>query len=224
MAVAAIVVFAAALASGGGSGQQFVVATRTLPSGAVIGPGDVGTAKIALPAGSRSTAFRQPDVLVGRAVAVTVQPGELLQSSMLVPVRAQPATRPVSIAVDPASLAGLEAGQSVDVLATGGTSGAASGGTGSATGGTGGAASVGSGTGGSGSSAVSVVARGATLISIDRSSSNLLSGPSSALVTLGVSSLGEVEAVVQAAQAGSVTLVAAEPSDGVGPGPGSAGP
>lgn len=216
MAVAAIVVFAAALANGGGSGQQFVVASRTLPSGSVIGPGDVGTAKIALPAGSRSTAFRQPDVLVGRAVVVTVQPGELLQSSMLVPVRAQPATRPVSIAVDPASLAGLEAGQSVDVLATAGTAGAASGGTGSA-------GSGGGGTDGSGSSAVSVVARGATLISIDRSGSNLLSGPSSALVTLGVSSLSEVEGVVQAAQAGSVTLVAAEPSDGVGPGPGSTG-
>ena len=42
-------------------------------------------------------------------------------------------------------------------------------------------------------------------------------------MTLGVSSLSEVEAVVQAAQAGTVTLVAAEPSDGVGPGPGSTG-
>jgi hypothetical protein len=189
------------------------VATRTLPAGYVIGPGDVGTAKIALPPSSRSTAFGQPGVLVGRALAVTVQPGELLQTSMLVPVRAQPATRPVSVAVVPASLAGLHAGQSVDVLATGGTA--------SAGGGSSSASGASSTTGGG--SGVSLVARGATLISIDRASSNLLSGPSSALVTLGVSSLREVEAVVQAAQSGSVTLVAAEPSDGVGPGPGSTG-
>jgi Flp pilus assembly protein CpaB len=204
VAVAAVAVFAAALAHGGGSGQQFVVAAHTLPAGSIIAPGDVGTAKIGLPAGSQANAFRQAGVLVGRAVAVTVQAGELMQSSMLVPVQAQPATRPVSVAVNPVSLAGLSPGQSVDVLATGSSGGSASG-------------------SGSSSSGVALVARGATLMSIDQSSSNLLSGPASALVTLGVSTLSEVEAVVQAAQSGTVTLVAAEPSDGVGPGPGNAG-
>jgi hypothetical protein len=50
----------------------------------------------------------------------------------------------------------------------------------------------------------------------------VFSGPSnSVVVTLGVSSLSEVQAVVQAAQAGTITLAAAEPSDGVGPGSGT---
>ena len=40
--------------------------------------------------------------------------------------------------------------------------------------------------------------------------------------TIGVATLGEVEAVVEASHAGTITLVAAEPSDGVGAGPGSA--
>jgi hypothetical protein len=39
-------------------------------------------------------------------------------------------------------------------------------------------------------------------------------------VTLGVADLSEVEAIVEAAHNGTVTLVQAEPSDGVGAGPG----
>jgi hypothetical protein len=44
-------------------------------------------------------------------------------------------------------------------------------------------------------------------------------------VTIGVASLGEVEAIVRASRAGTISLIAAEPSDGVGagPGPGTAG-
>jgi hypothetical protein len=110
---------------------------------------------------------------------------------MLVPVGSQPATRPVSITVNPSSLAGLAPGSAVDVLATEG----------------------------SGSSAtVSVVVRGAVLVAVNNPSSGGLSGSSGPVVTLGVGSLAEVEAVVQAAQSGAVSLVAAEPSDGVGPG------
>jgi hypothetical protein len=115
---------------------------------------------------------------------------------MLVPSGTQPTTRPVSVAVDPTSLAGLAPGGIVDVIAT-----------------------IGSGS----SATVSVVMRGAVLMDIDNSASSVLSGPGTSLVTLGVASLSEVEAVVQASESGTISLVAAEPSDGVGPGPGASG-
>jgi predicted ABC-class ATPase len=63
------------------------------------------------------------------------------------------------------------------------------------------------------------VVRGATLIDVARSSTNLLSPGASGQVTLGVATLAEVEAVVQAAHSATITLIAAEPSDGAGPGP-----
>jgi hypothetical protein len=132
--------------------------------------------------------------VVGRILAVPLQPGELLQSSMLAPTSAQPLLRPVSVAVDANSVGALSAGQKVVVLATTGSGSAAQ---------------------------VSVVMRGAVLLDLGRTGSGVLSGPSnSVVVTLGVSSLSEVEAIVQAGQAGTVTLAAAEPSDGVGPGNG----
>jgi Flp pilus assembly protein CpaB len=196
VAVAAVIVFAAALTSAGSHGQRFVVAARTLATGSIIGPGDVETETMTLPAASRSDAFQQTDSLVGRSVAVAIQPGELVQQSMLVPSGTQPTTRPVSVAVDPTSLAGLAPGGIVDVIAT-----------------------IGSGS----SATVSVVMRGAVLMDIDNSASSVLSGPGTSLVTLGVASLSEVEAVVQASESGTISLVAAEPSDGVGPGPGASG-
>jgi hypothetical protein len=39
-------------------------------------------------------------------------------------------------------------------------------------------------------------------------------------VTIGVGSLAEVEAIVRASHAGTISLIAAEPPDGVGAGPG----
>jgi hypothetical protein len=115
---------------------------------------------------------------------------------MLVPVRQEPVLRPVSLAVDPVSLAGLSAGQLVDVLMTQGTGSTAG---------------------------VTVVVRGATLLDVVTSNSSVLAPGSSGQATIGVSSLSEVEDVVAAAHTGTVTVVAAEPSDGTGPGPGSAG-
>jgi Flp pilus assembly protein CpaB len=192
VAVAAIIVFAAVLASSGPSGQQYVIAAQALPAGSTIGPGELSTAKMSLPGGAGSDAFRQTGSLVGRMAAEAIRPGELLEQSMLVPVGSQPATRPVSVAVNPSSLAGLAPGSAVDVLATEGSGGSAT---------------------------VSLVIRGAVLIAVDNSASGGLTGSSTPVVTLGVGSLPEVEAVVQASQSGTVSLVAAEPSDGVGPGP-----
>jgi Flp pilus assembly protein CpaB len=194
VAVAAIIVFAASL-RGSSGGQRYVVAAQSLGSGTVIAPSDLTTANMQLPSTSRRLAFGQTGLLIGRTLAVPVDPGELMESSMLTPAGPQSSLRPISVAVDANSLAGLASGQSVDVLATTGTGTAAQ---------------------------VAVVMRGAELINLNRPGAGVLSGPSTeVLATLGVTTLSEVEAIVQASQAGTITLVAARPSDGVGPGPGS---
>lgn len=192
VALAAVVVFAAALSGSGNHERTYVVASQALSAGTVITVGDVGTARMQLPSGSRTSAFTQPSSLVGRALAVPVQAGELIQTSMLTPASPQSSLRPVNASVDPDSLADLTSGEKVDVLTTTGTGS---------------------------STQVSVVMRGAVLVDVGHMSSGVLSGPSSSVVvTLGVSTLGEVEAIVQAQAAGTISLVAAEPSDGTGPG------
>jgi Flp pilus assembly protein CpaB len=199
---AAIAVFAAVVASVGNHTKQYVVATRTLAEGTIIGPGDLTTASVQLPSGTSGQAFRQAAPVIGRSVLLTVSPGELIESSMLSAPGSTPTLRPLTIPVDPDSVTRLSPGDRVDVLAT---------------------AATGPGTGTSG--AVSVVVRGASLIGVSQSNPGLLSGSSSAtLATIGVSDLAEVEAVVGAAHAGTVVLVQAEPSDGVGPGPASSPP
>jgi Flp pilus assembly protein CpaB len=193
VAVAAAIVFAAVLSGTAHSLQTYVVASQPLPPGALLQPADLTTYRMDLPPGSRSGAFTSPELLSGRTLAVAVSPGELVQSSMLVPVASSPVLRPVSVAVDPTSLTALLPGRPVDVLEASGTD-----------------------TG----STVTVVMRGAVLMNESSTTSSVLAGPGTELVTLGVASLPEVEAIVQAAHAGTVSLVAAEPSDGVGPGAG----
>jgi hypothetical protein len=192
VAVAAVMVFAASLAGGPHPGQRWIVATRPLGPGTVLEPGDLTTATMRLSTATAALAYQDAALVEGRALAVGVHPGELLQGPMLVPASQRPVERPVSLAVDPVSLSGLYAGQLVDVLMTQGT--------GNATG-------------------VTVVVRGATLLDVAASSSNLLAPGSSGQATIGVSTLAEVEDVVAAAHTGTVTLVAAQPSDGAGPGP-----
>lgn len=192
VALAAVVVFAAALSGSNNHERTYLVANQPLAAGTVITTGDLGTARMQLSSASSSLAFTDSGSVVGRALAVPVQAGQLLQTSLLAPSSPQSPLRPVAASVDPDSLGDLTAGEKVDVLVT-----------------------VGTGT----STQVSAVMRGAELMEVGHSSSGVLSGPSSSVVvTLGVSTLAEVEAIVRAQSAGTVSLVAAEPSDGTGPG------
>jgi hypothetical protein len=196
VAVAAVIVFAASLAGASNPGQSWVVAARPLSAGTVLGPGDLTSATMRLSHGAAALAFRQAATVEGRTLAVTLPAGGLIQAPVLTASNQAPALRPVNVAVDPVSLAGLSPGQPVDLLATQGTGSSAS---------------------------VAVVMRGATLVAVAQSSSSLLSPGGSGQVTIGVTTWAEVEAVVQAAHSGTITLVAAARSDGVGPGPGLAG-
>jgi Flp pilus assembly protein CpaB len=197
--VAAVLVFAASVAGASSDhGQAWVVAARPVVAGTILGPEDLTTSTMRLPRATGTLAFHQSSVLLGRTLAVGVQPGELVQSTMLAPAGGPADLRPVSVSVDPVSLANLAPGQPVDVLAIAGSGG------------------------GSNPGSVSVVVRGASLLAVARPSSSLLSPGDTSQVTLGVTSLAEVESVMAAAHSGTVALVAAEHSDGVGPGP--AGP
>jgi Flp pilus assembly protein CpaB len=197
VAVAAVVVFSASLAGASKPGQRWVVAARPLAAGSLLGPGDLTSSTMRLSRSSAAVAFRQPVAVEGRTLAVPLPSGALLESAELVPSRSQPAVRPVSVAVDPMSLAALSPGQPVDVLATQGSGSAV---------------------------AVAVVLRGATLLAIAPPNTGALATGGSGQVTIGVASLAEVEAVVRASHAGTISLVAAEPADGVGAGPGPGSP
>lgn len=199
MAAAAVVVFAAALSAAGGHRSSYAVAAQDLPAGSVIGPGDLTTASLGLSGATEAGAFRQTSALIGRTVSVPLSAGQLIEAPML-SAPSGTGLRPVSVAVDGNSLAALDPGDAVDVLAFASSSS----------------------TGSSGpASPADVVMRGATLLSVDRSSSGLLGAStagSSVVVTLGVTGLDEAEAVVAAAHSGTVELVMAEPGDGTGAG------
>jgi hypothetical protein len=196
VAVAAVVVFAASLAGSSHPGQSWVVTARPVAAGTILGPGDLTSATMRLSPSAASLAYRQPARVEGRALAVALPAGALVQNPLLVPSSQRPRMRPVSVTADPVSLNGLTPGEPVDVLATQGT--------------------------GTGTS-VAVVLRGAILIAAAQPGSSALNAGGSGQVTIGVATLAEVEAVVQAAHAGTITLVAAEPPDGVGAGAGQAG-
>ena len=197
VAAAAVVVFAAAVrGTDQGNPGSFVVAAHSLQAGSLLEPGDLATVTVRVPRSAAAQMFRSASSLDGRTVAVPLVSGELLEPSMLVPAGQVQPLRPVTVAVDPATLEGLYTGEPVDVLQT---------------------------TGSDTSTAVTVVLRGATLFEASKPGSSLLTGPASATVTLGVSSLQEVESVIAAAHAGTLTIVVASPDDGVGPGPGADG-
>lgn len=195
VAAAAVVVFTAALrGTDQGSAGSYVIAAHSLQAGSLLEPGDLTTVTVHVPRSAAAQMFRSPSAVDGRTLAVPLVNGELLEPSMLVPTgQAQP-LRPVTVAVDAATLNGLYTGEPVDVLQTTGTES---------------------------STAVTIVLRGATLLGASKPGSGLITGSPSATVTLGVASLQEVESVVAAAHAGTLTIVAASPDDGVGPGPGA---
>lgn len=203
VAAAAVIVFAATLAGSRVHGLPYVVAARALPAGSVISPGDVTTETMNLAPSAQATAFGQDAAVIGRTVEVPIPAGELVESSMLAGSGSGSPLRPVSVAVDTGSLAGLRPGMSIDVLA----------------------ASSSPSDGSSGASSkpatVTVVLRGVSLLSLGTSGSGLQG--TTTVVTIGVPSLGEAESLVQAAASGTVVLIQAEPSDGSGAGPPGSG-
>lgn len=197
VAAAAVIVFASVLAGAGQHGRPYVVTTQALPAGTILSAEDLTTETMTLPTGTAADAFAAATTLLGRTLTVPVEPGQLIETSMLASQASATSLRPVSIPVATASLAGLKPGVPVDVLAT---------------------SPAGSGSSTNPPAPVTIIVRGATLLSITAGQLGGGASAASTVVTLGVSDLPEVESLVQAAQSGSIVLIQAVPSDGVGPG------
>lgn len=188
MAAAGVIVFAAWLGSAGASGRPWVVARIPLAAGTTLRYGDLTTARMSLPGQTAAGAFADVNSLMGRTLAAPLGPGELVQAAALVPPGAQPALRPVAVTVDPAEASVLSTGGLVDVLVTEGSDP---------------------------SSPTAVVVRGARVVSIGPAPGGFGSATGTE-VTVGVSSLAEVTAIVHAEHTGTLSLVVGEPSDGAG--------
>ena len=193
VALAAVVLFGSWLGTRPRPAHLWVVTGRALAAGTRLAPSDLTTASLDLGSGpAAASAFASVDGLVGRTLAVSVGPGELVEHSELVGGGSLSDSRPVPVSVSAADLVDLAPGDLVDVLVTSGD-----------------------GSGGH----TTLVVRGAVVRSTDQPSSGLLGSGSADVVTLGVASLSEVEAVVAAERAGTVDLVVGSRSDGAGLGP-----
>ena len=185
--MAAVIVFAASLAGTSHPGQRWVVAIRSLGPGAVLEPGDLTTSTMRLSPATAALAYRQAASVEGRALAVGLRAGELLQDSMLVPS----SQKPVAASGEPGGRPGVAGGP---------VSGAA------------GRRADDAGhrqRGGRHSRRPGCDPLRRRDIELEPAGARY-----SGQVSLGVSTLSEVEAIVAAAHTGTVTLVAAEPSDG----------
>lgn len=187
VALAVVIVMAGWLAGTSSAGRRFVVAARTLPAGATLGPGDLATASMTLPDGSTARlAFSDPAPLVGRVLAGPLRAGELVQAGDVAAAPSTGALRPVTVDVTPSDLSALSTGALVDVLVTDGTDP---------------------------SSPTSLVVAGARVLDLGRPSSSLVGGSSGAELTIGVATLTQVTAVVHAAHTGTLSVVAGMPGD-----------
>jgi Flp pilus assembly protein CpaB len=189
IAAAAVVVFAAWLGTTRRSGHPIVVASHPLAAGSILGPSDLRTVEATLPAITLAHAYQSVAAVVGRTLAAPLGPGEVVQSSDLVPAGANPPLRPVTISINAADASSLAVGDLVDVVVTNGSAA---------------------------SSPTDVVVRGARVMSVTAASGGLAGPDATATVTIGVADLSEVTAVVHAERTGSVDVVVGEPSDGAG--------
>ncbi len=96
-----------------------VVAARAVPAGGVLGPADLTTARVPLPA-RQPGAVVDTAALVGRRVGAALAPGEALTATRVVPRTVAEGLRPGHVVLhvglaDPASADVLAAGQPVAV-------------------------------------------------------------------------------------------------------------
>lgn len=194
IAAAVVLVLAADLAGRPGPEQSWVAARVSLPAGTRLTAADLTTVPGRLgTTTSTDGAFRSPTGLVGQVLAVPVAAGQLLVAAELQAQAegAAAAQRPVAVSVTSSDLVDLSPGDLVDVMVT---------------------------PNGGSAAATSIVVRGARLVAVNQASANGLdaNGTASAVVTLDVETLPEVQAIIAAEHDGSVDLVLGRPSDGSG--------
>lgn len=189
IAAAAVVTFGAWLTTTHhGAGHREVVAGRPLAAGTTLTPDDLTQTTMRLPPATEGHAFTSAAPLLGRTLAAPLAPGELVQSSDLVPGGTTPAVRPVTLSATATDVADLAVGDLVDVVVTNGSTPSA---------------------------ATNVVVRGARVLQVQSAGGGLTSG-TGPVVVIGVANLDQVTAVIHAERTGTVNLVVGEPADGTG--------
>jgi Flp pilus assembly protein CpaB len=156
------------------------VAKRDLAAGQRIDRSDLALIAIDLPATSARRAFRSISEVVGASTSAPLGKGELLQVGALVPAGKAPGFREVTIPVDGVQSQAVVAGDTVDVLVT---------------------------TGNADSARTDVVVSGARVLRLGARGGSL--GNDKPSVTFAVADFAAVTRMVQAAHAGSLTLVRA---------------
>jgi Flp pilus assembly protein CpaB len=197
VAVAAVVVFSAWLDSSGTSGHPAVVATQPLAVGSTLAPGDLGVARVHLPATTAAHTFSSPSLIVGRILGAPLAPGELIQSSDLVASGQAPPLRPVAVTINASDASILAVGDLVDVVVTDGTNA---------------------------TSTTTVLLRGARVVTISTGAGGLVGQDNATVVTLGVATLQEVTEVIHAQLTATVSVVVGEQGDGTGLSPANSSP
>ena len=122
VAVAVVGTVAAQQAASGPPKTRYVVAGAPLLAGRAIRAEDLTTRPLDLPEPLARRAYRDPGPLVGRVLAATVAPGELVQTSALAQRGPAPGEREVSFSADPARSLGqrIAPGDLIDIYATSG--------------------------------------------------------------------------------------------------------
>jgi Flp pilus assembly protein CpaB len=121
VATAIVGVYAAAIGTGDGADQRYVVARRPVAPGMRITAADLELLPMRLPAALASErVFTVPAQLVGAVTVGPIGAGELVQASDVLRKRGGPRTREVSVPIDLSrSVAGsLRPGDRVDIAAT----------------------------------------------------------------------------------------------------------
>jgi Flp pilus assembly protein CpaB len=119
VAVAAVGVFATVSGSADGPSTEYVVAAADLPAGRIITASDLATAPIDLPSAQAAAAYRDPSSLVGTITLAPVLDGELLQASAIgEPVADGVPTVAMSLPAAAALGGDLRAGDLVDAYVT----------------------------------------------------------------------------------------------------------
>jgi len=179
VAVAVVGTVAAQNAASGPPSTRYVVASAPLPAGRAIAAADLTTRAIDLPGPLAQRAYRDPRPLVGRVLASTLAEGELLQGSALAQRGPVAGEREVSFSTDPTRSLGQRVAPG-DVVDLYSTSG-------------------------EGESSSTTLVVGSVRV-IDR---QVRQGAAGFIYTVALADVDDVEALVAAAAAGSLTVVRA---------------
>lgn len=182
VALAAVGLFSAYTTATSEPTTGYIVAARDLQPGDRIDESSVRLVPLNLPDEQRQRSYDVVEPLVDATVVEPLIEGELVQEGSLIATGAEPGTRSLSFAIEPARAvnAKLKPGERVDILATFGTGGEA---------------------------CTHVIASDIPIVAIDEAAGSLVGQGGSLTVTVQVADAQQEVAVAHAANAGAMTLV-----------------